>query len=201
MLCGDYPATVTDYLVARAGSITRVAQVNGVYGKPVLPRVQEKTVNRVAPAGMIIADLFQRQAFNGAGCFVVELNGGFVVMVVAQIRTDDDHCPGPVPEMPDNLTDLFWRGIPDNQWYQCELVQYELQKGQVHLKAVFQPMGLIVYMYLWQGEEVTDRSAIKGYGAERGFKTIRAGRCKPVKSNPVRGAQQDNLVDVIGRLL
>ena len=201
MLCGDYPGTVTDYLVARAGSIARVAQVNGVYRKPVLPRVQEKSVERVAPAGMIMADLFQRQAFNSPGGFVVELNGGFVVMEVTQIRTDDDHCPGPVPEMPDNLTDLIGRGIPDDQWYQCELIQYELQKGQVYLKAVFQPMGLIVYMYLWQGEDVTDCSAIKGYGAERGFKTSGTRCCKPVESNPVRGAQQDNLVDVIGRLL
>ena len=52
-----------------------------------------------------------------------------------------------------------------------------------------------------QGEDLADRSAVHGYDAQRGSKTVGAGRGNPPEANPVSGAQQDHTVDMAGSLL
>ena len=64
-----------------------------------------------------------------------------VIVVVAEIGTDHDQGFFSAPDRLQYLCHLFRRTIAYHQRNQGEVIQYRLQKGQVHFQAVFLLMG------------------------------------------------------------
>ena len=82
---------------------------------------------------------------------LIQLPGRFVIVVMAQVRADHNAGFGPAPERVEHLADLAVGGVADQQRDERERFENGLQKGQMHLQAVFAPVRFIQEVDLRQG--------------------------------------------------
>jgi len=69
-------------------------------------------------------------------------------MVVAQVRADHNQRFRAAPQAFQHLIHLLRCGISDHQRHECEIIQSELQKRQLHFQAVLRRVRQIEHPHL-----------------------------------------------------
>ena len=81
---------IAHHLVPGTRSVARIAQVQYPRHQPVAACGLQQTLYRDAPAGILIMDVLGSQLGDGLGGRLIEPLSGEIVMVVTQIRADDE---------------------------------------------------------------------------------------------------------------
>ena len=129
-------SAVANHAVTRPGGVARVAQVEGGAGQAFFSGQGEQAVDASRAAGLRETDLARAQPFHGLGRVGVEALGRFVVVVVAEVRADDDGCLAPTPKQDEHLVHGRPVVVADEQGHHTRVGADLFQEGQLDFQAV-----------------------------------------------------------------
>jgi len=108
-------STIADYAVMRTGGVAGIAQINGLRLEAKPARHAQQAINGVAPAGVIVIDILGPQLLDRLRGRAIQLLRGFIVVIVTQVRADDDQGFRTAPEKIEHLADFPGPGIAHHQ--------------------------------------------------------------------------------------
>ena len=162
--------TVADHAVARPRRVARVAHVEGAGFQAAAFREMEQAVHRVAPARLLVADVFMAERDDGLRGRRVDAACALVVEVVAQVRADDDGRFRSAPERFEQGVDFGGRHVADKERHQGEPREHPHEEREMHLQAV---------LALERGVESADETELEGTPYPRG--------CRPARGRAASG--------------
>src|SRR6516165_7861895 len=94
---GKHPSTITDDLVARASSITGVAQRQSSSFQVAAFRFETEASNRQVATRLLRAQTGPLTIFYGRSCRCIQVAGGLISAIVRQVGADDEQCVWAAP--------------------------------------------------------------------------------------------------------
>jgi len=136
--------------------------------------------------------------FDGVAGLGIQHSGRRVVVIVGEVRADQDERLLVAPEPVEHCGDGVGVGVTDHQRHQFEVVQQDLHERQVHLQAVLRPVSGVEFDDPGEAGDVFAGIPVDGHQPQRcAVGTGRGGGDAP-EGHPVGRTHQDDPADMFG---
>ena len=113
LLFHENKCAVANDPITRAGGVAGIAEINATRAQAAFAGEMQKPANRPDATRLVSVQLLGLECFNNACGCLVEPPGSLVIVVVAQVRTDDDASLGSAPKRGQHFGDFFVGRVVD----------------------------------------------------------------------------------------
>src|SRR6185503_13558339 len=138
---------------ASARSVAGIPQIDTARSEAAPAGQMQQATNRAITTSLFGVQECAAQTFDDFRCRPISRSRSLVIVIVAQVRTDDDARLGSAPKRGEHFGDFFVARVTDQQRHQSEPDEKRLQKRQVHFETVFRLVRLIKNHHLRQETE------------------------------------------------
>ena len=189
--------SVADDLIFGAGGVAAVGQGEGGGLECVGVGVLEEGLDGDPAAGVLGGEGLVLEVLDGVGGEGVDLLGLGVGKVMAKVGADDEEGVGVGREEVEEEGDLVWVGLGEEDGDDGDGTEGLDEEGKEDFQAMLGSVGVVVGGDKGEGLELGDGGGVERDVAKGREESGSGGDGKVLKGNPMRGADEDDAVDVV----